>query len=163
MRALWPAWPPGRVALDHRRVQPFGRAVDRGRQTGRTGADDDQVVQGRLGAGAQPERVGDLARRPAPRSTVPSGSSTSGSSASVPPNSAEQPPRLGVALELEPLVGHVVAGEEHPRVVAALRPAVADDPDAVEAVGVARAPTASSRSSRTGNSRSSGGAHGFIR
>ena len=51
-----------------------------------------------------------------------------------------QPPRLDVPLELEPLVGDVVPGEEHACVVAALRPPVADHAHAFEAVAVRQLP-----------------------
>ena len=48
--------------------------------------------------------------------------------------------RLGIPFELEPLVVHVVPSEEHPSVVAVFRPAVADDPNPVEAEAVRALP-----------------------
>ena len=52
----------GRVTLDHRGPQALRRAVDGGGQPGRTGTDDDEVVQLRFGRCLQPERVGQFER-----------------------------------------------------------------------------------------------------
>ena len=51
----------GRLALDHDRPQTLGRAVDGGRKAGRAGADDDRVVLGGGGFGAQPQQFRDAA------------------------------------------------------------------------------------------------------
>ena len=50
MRELWPAWPAGRRALHEDGPQPLGGPVHRRAETGRSAADDDQVVEvGRRG------------------------------------------------------------------------------------------------------------------
>jgi hypothetical protein len=84
----------------------------------------------------------------------PSGTSTSGRSAR-PPGRVAQPPGLGVALDVVPAVGHVVAGQEHLEVVAAVRPPVPDHPHVGVWSGLA-CRQSPSRSSTTGYSRSSG-------
>ena len=123
--------PAGCVALDHDGAQPLGRARTRRRParparcrrcTGRRAA--------ARARGAQPERVGELdassgsaagRRRAAARAAGRRASPRRGSTSAR---------RLVVALEVEPGVRHVVAGEEHLDVVAAVGPQVADDPHA---------------------------------
>ena len=141
--------PAGRLALDDDGAQPLGRGVDGGGQPGRPAADDAQVVERLLGAGAQararsasssvvgaPERlgVGDQHQR----QVVGAGA-----------GELDQPGALGVALDVEPAVGHVVAGEERLDLVAAVGPAVADHPDLAACSGCSRRQS-SSRSSTTG-------------
>ena len=87
MRALWPACPPGASRSITAVSQPLGRAVHGGREAGRAGADDHEVVQRRLGAWSAARGRRRSRAWSAPCRTVPSGSSTSGSSASSPPNS----------------------------------------------------------------------------
>ena len=125
-----------RLAFDDDGLQPLRRAVHRGREPGRPAADDAEVVQRLLGAGAQAERVGELDGRRRRAACSPSGTSTSGRSAAPGLRELVQPLRLVVALEVEPAVRHVVAGEERLDLVAALRPAVADDAHAAELVDV---------------------------
>ena len=58
---LDPAWPPGAFDFDHQHVESFGRAVDRGREPGRTRADDDHVAHVRpIDRLIEAEAVGDL-------------------------------------------------------------------------------------------------------
>jgi hypothetical protein len=52
-----------RLPLGHDDREAVGSGVDRGRQTGRAGPDDHDVVLGRSRRVADPERVGDLVER----------------------------------------------------------------------------------------------------
>ena len=81
-----------------------------------------------------------MSRSPAPRSTSPSGNKHERQLGVGAAEQGEQATGVGVAFDLQPAVRHVVPGEEHPRVVAAFGPPVADDPHAVEAVGVLAVP-----------------------
>ena len=61
------------------------------------------------------------------RSVSPVGHQHERQVAALRPASVVQPPRLVVPLDVEPAVGHVVAGQERLDLVAALGPAVPDD------------------------------------
>ena len=71
-----------------------------------------------------------------------SGSSTSGRSATVASRGIVQPLGLLVALEIEPAVGDVIAGEEVLDLVAPLRPSVTDDAQTARVVRVRLSPVA---------------------
>ena len=101
-----------RVRLEHENVEPFGRAVDRGREPGRAGADDHQVAHvrlidrvveaealGNLGVGRVPEH--DLAAAHQHRH-VRDGD----------PEVIEQRLNVGLAVEIDVGVGVAVPGEE---------------------------------------------------
>ena len=61
------------LTLDHHGLQSLRRAVDRGGEPGRAGADDAQVVEGLLGAGAQAERGGEVEGGGRTQGLVPGG------------------------------------------------------------------------------------------
>ena len=52
----------GSFAIDHHRLQPFGRAIHRSRQTARAAADDGEVVELGVGARLQADLLGQLRR-----------------------------------------------------------------------------------------------------
>ena len=141
MRALCAGLPAGRVAFDHRGPQPLRRAVHRSGQTGRTGTDDHEVVQRPTRRWCAVPSASARSRGPAPCSDRAVGQQHQRELVIAAAEQSLQPRRLGIALQLEPLVVHVVAGQEHLRVVAALRPTVADDADAVEPVAVLATPS----------------------
>ena len=114
MRALWPACPPGASRSITTVLQPsLTRAYTAAARPAGPAPTTHEVVQRRLGAGAQSRarRRSRVGRRRAGRS--PSGSNTSGSSSSVPPNRPVSRCASSSRSELEPLVVHVVAGQEH--------------------------------------------------
>jgi hypothetical protein len=127
--------PARRVAFDDRCAQTLGCSVDRCGEPGRAGADHHEVVQRRLGTRAQPESVGDLHHFSATQDGAV-GQQHDRERVVVAGEECEKAMRLGVALELQPHVRDMVAGEEHPGLVAAFRPSVADDAHAVESVRV---------------------------
>ncbi len=51
----------GGLAIDHHRLQSLRGSVDRGRQTSGTAADNREVIELRVGAGLQPDFLGELA------------------------------------------------------------------------------------------------------
>ena len=63
MRELAPAWPPIADGVERHRVEALRRAVHRGREPGRAGADHDEIEQvpGR-GAEREAQVLGELAR-----------------------------------------------------------------------------------------------------
>ena len=117
----------GRLALHEHGAQPLGRAVHRRREPGRAAADDDQVVEVELGLGrdAEPRRELERRRRLEHRAVA---QEHRGQPVRADAGDVEQPARLGVAVEVEPLVGDPVAGEQVARLVRGGREAVADDP-----------------------------------
>ena len=135
MRALWAAWPPGASRSITAVRRPSDAPYTAAARPAGPAPIDDEVVERRLGASSAARARRRARAAPAPCSTVAVGQQHQRQLVVGAAEQRVQALRLGVALELEPLVVHVVAGEEHPRVVAAFRPAVADDPHAVEAVG----------------------------
>ena len=129
------------VALDDHGLQALGGGVDRGGQTGGTGAHDAQVVELPFGPGVQPQGVGQLdGGRSAQRDPVGQGHHRQ--VAHPGSRQLEQAAGLVALLHLQPPVRDVVAGEEGLDLVGALRPAVADDPDLGRTVGVTVRPVA---------------------
>ena len=131
----------GSLPLDHDRAQPLGRRVDRRGQAGGTAADDAHVVQRLPGLGAQAERAGQLdggggAQRVALRRQH------EGQVVGGHPGQLREALALLVELDVEPAVGHVVAGQERLHLVAAVGPPVVDDPDVGGLVGVLGVPVA---------------------
>ena len=149
-----------RLPIEHERAQPFGRTVDRGCQPCRSGADDHEVVQVARRRQRAPEALGDVARSGL-RSTVPSSKNSAGSSIVLDAGRFNRV-RVGIARHVQPSVRNQIAGEKILDLVRARRPLMPDQPQAV-GLGSYSACHASSRSSTTGNSRSSGGSHGFVR
>ena len=115
------------LPLDDHRVEPLGGRVDRRGQAGRAAADDADVVERALGAGAQPERVGDVHGGGVSQG-VPAGREDDRQVRVGGTCDGDEPLRLGIALDVVPAVGDVVARQEGLDLVAAVRPAVPDDP-----------------------------------
>src|SRR5205823_9840002 len=119
-----------RLSLYEHGAQPFRRAVDGGAQARRPGPDDDEVVEGQRRCGREAEGSGDLCRR----RRLQGASAVRDHQREVLPVAAvggEEPGRLRVTLELEPLERNLVAGQE---VLDGMRrggPPVADDTDSV--------------------------------
>ena len=115
MRELIPAWPPGASRSIKCGRHPSDAAVDGGGHTGRPAADDDQIVK------AQPGRIADPILpatawlvgvvqplvRPARSRLAGSGSGRRRSFAAA----------AGFASTIEPLIGHLIAGQEIPQLV----------------------------------------------
>ena len=130
-----------RLLLHDDGAQPLRGGVDGGGEAGRTAADDAQVVERLLGLGAQAERARQVeVRRRAQRLAV----GHEHEREVVEPGLRElgEPAGLVVPVELEPLVRHVVAGEEGLDLVAALGPPVPDHPHLAGVRRVCRAPVA---------------------
>ena len=139
-RAL-PGLAAGCVPLDDHRLEPLGRGVHGGGETGGAGTDDAEVVERPLRPGAQPERIGQLDRGGGPeRDTV--GQRHHGQVVDARLRQVEETGRLLALVHLQPAVGDVVVGEEGLDVVGALRPPVPDDPHLGLAVGVGVGPVA---------------------
>ena len=100
-RAL-PGLPARRLAFDDDRLQTFGGAVHRGRETGRPAADDAEVVERLLGASCAGRARSRVRAWTVPRSVSPSGMSTSGRSVGVASASSCSRSRFVVTLEVEP-------------------------------------------------------------
>ena len=141
MDALVPAWPPGAVALDHDGPQPLRCGVHRGGESGRAGADDGQVVERLLRLGAQPERLGQLHRGWCPQ-RLAVGDQDERQLVRLRARELDEVASLVVALDVEPAVRHVVAGQERLGVSGLVRPRVADHADHRVPVGVIVAPVA---------------------
>ena len=123
-----PAWPAGRLALHHDDAQALGGGVDGRGQAGRSGADDAEVVERLLGAGAQPEPLGELdgARRD---QGLGVGHQHQRQVLRCRLGQLGEPLAFLVDLHVEPQVRHVVAGQERLDLIAALGPAVPDHAD----------------------------------
>ena len=133
-----PAWPPGGLALDHDRAQPFRRAVDRGGEAGRAAAHHHEVVKGRLGRPGAAAAIRELADG---RTHEPPAVGQDDQRQRVAVVGERQDVlRLLVALHVEPSIGHMVAREEIADLEAALGPAVIDHGDAFEGRAVAGLP-----------------------
>ena len=128
----------GRLALDQRRPQPFRRAVDRGRKPGRPAADDDEVVELELRPPPHAGPLGEVGHARAVQHAAVGEQDERQRRVAV--GGREQPPGLVVALDVEPAVRHLVAGQEVAGVVRLARPAVADHLDAVGVGGRIRPP-----------------------
>ena len=156
--------PTGRLALDddgaqslRRRRTPRPRALPgrRRRRPGRT-AGSRRVVR-------RPSALGELDASTAPRSDRPSGSSTSGRSASSPPNRPSSRAASSSRSSVEPLVRHVVAGQEHPASRGCARDHLLPTMRTPSKRSRWSSSQSSSRSSSTGYSRPPAASHGFIR
>ena len=98
--------------VDRLRVEALGGAVDRGRQAGRAAADDDQVAERRRRAGgAEPERASPTSALDGLRSTA-AGADQDRRFRRLDADRLQQGVDLVVVLEVGPLVGHAVAGQE---------------------------------------------------
>jgi len=119
----------GRLPLDQHGPQPLRRAVDGRRKTRGAAADDDQIVEGELGARVQAELLGELpvARRLEPRAVV---EQHDRQPRRVCARAGDLDPRLLVALGVEPLVRDLVAGKEVADRVRVLGETVTDDANA---------------------------------
>ena len=151
-----------RGALDQHGAQALGGAVDGGGEAGRSAADDHEVVEVELGLRGQAEPARQLERRRRLQHAAVAQEHrrepVGGDAGDV-----EQPARLRVALQVQPLVRARGCG----------RGSRARRASRARSGGRRRAPrgrraTASacqspSRSSSVGYSRSSGGSHGFCR
>ena len=118
----------GRLALHEHGAQPLGRAVHRRREPGRPAADDDRGRRSRARPGSRCRAASASSSGVGASSTAPSRRNIAGSRSAADAGDVEQPARLGVAVEVEPLVGDPVAGEQVARLVRGGREAVADDP-----------------------------------
>jgi hypothetical protein len=125
----------GCLPLDDDSAEPLGGGVNRRGQPGRAAADNADVVQRLLGLGADAHGVGEVQRggRPQVRAVrnEHQGQVVHGRAGQL-----DQAARLGVPVDLEPRVRDVVAVQERLDLVAADRPAVADDAQAAGAVRV---------------------------
>ena len=100
-----------RGLLQHHGPQPFGRPVDRGRQTRRAGAHHDQVVHRLLQRLADADRVGQLpVRRVAQHQPVSAGDHRRVRLGHA--ELLEQPVHLRVGLHVHPGEQHAVLGQE---------------------------------------------------
>jgi hypothetical protein len=132
---------PGGLALHDHGAQALGRCVHRGGQAGRPAADDAHVVQGLSRGGAQTERACQIERRRrAERVAVRHEHEREVGRCRL--GEVTQPPGLGVALDVVPAVGHVVARQKHLDVVAAVRPPVPDHSHVRRVVPVGLPPVA---------------------
>jgi len=119
--------PPRRLTLHHHGAQPLRRPVHRGGQASRAGAHNAHVIQRLPGAGTQPQRASEIkGRRRAERLAVGDQHERQIGRGGV--GEVVQPAALGVALDVIPPVRHVVTGQEHLDVVAAIGPPVPDHP-----------------------------------
>ncbi len=129
-----------RAALDDHRLQSLGRAVHRAGETGRTSADDAQVVEGLVGGGVQVESGGELSRRRRAQGIAVGEEHERQLSGGRRVRRLPQRLRLLVVINVEPRVGDVVAGEKRLDLVAAVGPSVADDPNAPFGIGMRTPP-----------------------
>ena len=100
-----------RRALEHHRAQPFRGAVDGRGQPGRSGADDDQVVDRLLERPADAERLGQLAVRGIAQEQL----AAPGDDRRVRLGDAElleQLVHLRIGLQIEPGEQHAILGQE---------------------------------------------------
>ena len=117
----------GRRALDEHRAQALGRAVDRRRQPGRAAADDRRGRRSRARPGWG-GRAGSASSSGVGASSTAAVAQEHGREpVARDPREVEQLLRVLVALDLEPLVGDAVAGEEVAHLVGGAREAVADE------------------------------------
>ncbi len=120
----------GGVLLDHDRLQPLGRPVDRGGEPGGAGTYDDQVVKGSLGVG----RHADLVRQGA-QVRIHQGAAVGEEQDRQTRRSYggrfDQRSGLGIAFDVQPLVGDLAAREEFLDLVRTGRPKGAGDANAV--------------------------------
>ena len=121
----------GRAALDHQRAQPFGRAINGRAQAGGAGAHDDEIVEGRAGAGAQPDFFGQLGGGGLEQ-VAAVGHQDDGQVGDGALKLFEQHAGLIAGLDVEPVIRDLIAGQEIFQVVGLGRPAVADDAHALE-------------------------------
>ena len=133
--------PSRRLALDQDRPQPLGGAIHRRREPGRSAADDDQVVEGRLRPRPQPETVGDDGDvRPRQHVSVPAHHDRQPFGCRI--HGIREPLGLGIhrRLEVDELVRDVVTREKRSDGVGVRRPACAQDPQPVEGRTILRLP-----------------------
>ena len=100
-----------RMAIDEQRAQTFRRAVHRRREAGRPGADDDQIVDVVGGCQRPAKALGDLPRlRIAEERTILEEQERQALGAHR--RRVEQRARLGIALDVDPVIRQEAAGEE---------------------------------------------------
>ena len=128
-----------RVLLDQQGVQPLGRRVHGVREPRRPAADDDDVVEGkgRRGMEAGLRRQLGVARGD---HAAPVREQHDRQARRLPCDRREQLAALRVLLDVDPLVGHLVAGQELASREALRGPARAEDADALEGRAGARRP-----------------------
>ena len=114
----------GGGALDQHRPQSLGRAVDRGAEAGRAGADHHDVVEVLGRCGAQPDLVGELGVRRLDQHLAVGGDHHRQLGV-VHAGRGQQPVALRLVGEVR-VVRHLIAGQEVPHLAGSGRPAVPD-------------------------------------
>ena len=135
----------GRLPLDDDRPQALRRAVDRSSEPGRASADDDEVVERKIGPGLEPDALGDR-RRVRPDERLAVREEHDGQLRASDRSGLEQARPL-VRLHLEPAIRHLAVREQVADALRVLRPAVADDRHALV---VGRGPPGALRRSPVG-------------
>ena len=126
--------PTRRLPLEQQRLEALRGAVDGGGQASRPAADDDEVVEGLLGAGAEADPLGDLdvGRLRQGRAVGEDDHRQASAGGALAAHRLDQTAALLVGLDVEPAVGDLVARQELADLVGTGRPAVADDTDPLE-------------------------------
>ena len=120
--------PARRVPVEQQRPQPFRCAVHRGREAGRSGADDHEVVDIEGGRERPAEPLGDLTRLRVAQHRTPSSKNSAGSSSVAHARRIEQRARVRVPRDVEPVIRNEIAGQEVLDRVRSGRPLVSDEP-----------------------------------
>ena len=132
------------LPLHHQGLESLGRPVDGGGQAGRSAAHDDQVVERQGGVRPQADPLGDLGVGRADE-VGPVGEDDQRLAGGVDAGAGDELGCLRLRLDVEPAVRDLVAGQVVLDLVGPRRPAVADDPEALERRPEAGLPVARAR------------------